>query len=529
MLAAGLLLGGCGAATSVIPPLEIADAGRTSDAGQSCSPPVPCYPTCPSNSHTCARGHLDIDACLCRDDEGDVVPWPDDTIPIADAKLESIAVDPVPPAVIALQKEVGLKVIATFSDGSKRDVTSVAGFEVNPTAALESLGEGRFRALATGEVSVVVSFSEGTARRETRITFKVQEAEARAVWVTRFSYANADDVRRIINTAADARFNIILFQVRGTGDAFYRSTLEPWAAQLGALGKDPGWDPLQIAIDTAHARGIELHAYINVFTAWSGTAAIPDTTPPHVLKAHPDWVEQDSTGTTLVENMKWLAPGIAAVRDHNVAVVKEVLTKYDVDGIHLDRIRYSGPGMGYNALESQAFQAQYGGASDKRTTFRIESVNAQVRAIHDAIAEVKPQAKLSAAVWGIHTRLPNCSTSEGISDYYQDSWAWAEGGYIEALAPMIYWANGTGCTDYGALLATFQAHRGDRQIWAGMHVNQCASANCTFDWNGLQQRITTARNQQAAGVTFFASATLDTANAWSLLSAGPFAEAALVP
>ena len=90
--------------------------------------------------------------------------------------------------------------------------------------------------------------------------------EMRGIWVTRWTYNNAEDVREIMNNVADAGFNAVFFQVRGQHDAYYRSTIEPWAARLtGTLGKDPGWDPLQLAIEVGHSRGLEVHAYINAF------------------------------------------------------------------------------------------------------------------------------------------------------------------------------------------------------------------------------------------------------------------------
>ncbi|NIN66992.1 MAG: family 10 glycosylhydrolase, partial [Anaerolineae bacterium] len=90
--------------------------------------------------------------------------------------------------------------------------------------------------------------------------------EARALWVPRWSYSSETDVKNIVNKAAQANFNILFFQVRGQADAYYLSQYEPWADRLsGALGQDPGWDPLATAIDEAHAAGLQLHAYVNVY------------------------------------------------------------------------------------------------------------------------------------------------------------------------------------------------------------------------------------------------------------------------
>ena len=95
--------------------------------------------------------------------------------------------------------------------------------------------------------------------------------ELRGVWVTRWSYDSAEDVERILNDISKAGFNAVFFQVRGSFDAFYQSSIEPWAERLtGNLGTHPGWDPLQTAIDKGHERGLQIHAYINVFPLSSG-------------------------------------------------------------------------------------------------------------------------------------------------------------------------------------------------------------------------------------------------------------------
>ncbi|MCK5526068.1 MAG: family 10 glycosylhydrolase, partial [Candidatus Latescibacteria bacterium] len=103
--------------------------------------------------------------------------------------------------------------------------------------------------------------------------------EIRAVWVTRWEYASDDlnaqaqqeRVREIFRRARDAHLNTVFFQVRGQADAFYRSRYEPWAAALsGQLGEDPGWDPLALAIEQGRLNGVEVHAWVNVFTCWNG-------------------------------------------------------------------------------------------------------------------------------------------------------------------------------------------------------------------------------------------------------------------
>lgn len=513
-----------------------ADAG----APAGCQPTVLCYPGCPADDPTCLAGVFEAAACACRQPDGTSIPMPQDGPDggAAGVTVTSLAYAPAPPARLAKGASFSFRLLAGFSSGVSRDVTASATVSDVPATALERTGPGEYRAVAGGDVTLEAAYVAGAVTVRAAAAVHVYVEEARALWVTRFAYSKADDVRRVVNAAADARFNVVMFQIRGMGDAYYHSTLEPWSARLsGTLGKDPGWDPLQVAIDTAHARGIELHAYFNAFSAWDATtpAASPAGLPNHVFVDHPEWVERDQAGTTVADGYQWLSPGIDAVRAYNTAVARDLLTHYDVDGLHLDRIRYSGSGMGYNALEQEAFRAS--GQADF-AAWRASRVNDQVRQLYGVLREVRPRARLSAAVWGTHTNLPGCHNSAGLDGYFQDSWAWTQGGYIDALCPMIYWAEGSGCTDYGDLLATFMAHKGDREVWAGMHVldkDAGCSGTCRLNWPALQTRVETARGQHAEGVTLFASAYLDpqalnaNQNVWQLLASGPFHDVAELP
>jgi uncharacterized lipoprotein YddW (UPF0748 family) len=507
------------------------------DAGPACTPSVLCYAGCPDEDPTCLSGVLDLAACGCRNAAGEVVPLP--TGGASEVSITGLTFRSTPPSTIATGETLEFALDATYSNGLTKPATATAVVTFSPSDVAQSLGTGRYRITSAGAITLTATVTYGGKEVAVSHSFTAFMAEARALWVTRFEYSTPDDVRAVVNAAADARFNVVLFQIRGAGDAYYRSTLEPWAARLsGTLGQDPGWDPLQVAIETAHARGIELHAYFNVFSAWSATGApgaSPAGQPTHALTLHPEWVEQDAQGETNLGEYQWFAPGIEAVRTHTVAVARELLNTYDVDGLHLDRIRYAGKSAGYNALEREAFAAS--GATDF-DAWRTEQVNAMVRSLHQLVREVKPRARLSASVWGIHTPLPGCSTSAGLRDYFQDSWAWTEGDYIDALMPMIYWADGTGCTDFGDLLADFMAHRGGREIWAGLHAldkDDSCSGNCAAHWTQLETRINVARRQQTTGVTIFASGYLDKKDAdldkslWQLLGEGPFHAEALVP
>lgn len=477
-----------------------------------CAPKALCFAGCSVAFPGCLKGELDVDDCVCRDAAGQALAWPE-----ADATPESIFFDTPPPAAVEPGAVVSLAVSVRYSDDTVRSATQEATYSADPAAGLTMTSPGVARIDGHGPLSLTVTWNG----LSTTATIKRQVREARAVWVTRFDWSKEADVRRLIDSAADAGFNVVFFQVRGAGDAFYRSQLEPWAARLGA---SPTWDPLQVAIDSARAKGVELHAYVNVFTGWSGANPPPGSLggPEHVLRRHPEWLETTSDNAD-DEGYQWLSPGIEAVREWNTNVIKDLVRNYDVDGVHLDRIRYAGRTHGWNALSRQAFEDS--GSTDFNV-FRTDAVNDQVRRIYEMLQVERPDVRLTAAVWGIHTRLPGCtSTSQGHTDYFQDSWAWAKDGYIHALVPMIYWGESSGCTRWSALYQSFLDHKGSAQVWGGMDALDKGS----LDWSALSLRIETARAMNAPGVALYASKQLDDNGVWTMLSDGPFERPASVP
>lgn len=521
-----LLLLACAACGA---PDQTPDAGPPDpvDAATECAPAVLCFPGCSVAFPGCLTGTLDLDRCECLDEAGRAQPWPE-----ADAAPVSLYFDPPIPTVLEKGARLSLSLSVRYADDTVRTASNEAILDIEPPEALVIGDDG----LATASGSGTVTMTASWGGLSTAATTTIRLREVRAVWVTRFDWSTEADVQRLVKNAADAGFNIVLFQVRGFGDAYYESTLEPWAEKLtGQLGKSPTWDPLRTALDEAHARGLQLHAYVNVFTGWAPRqgqltpAESPVGAPRHVLLRHPEWLEHTQAGEAVNDGYHWLSPGVAAVRQWNADVIKDLVTRYDVDGVHLDRIRYPGTAFGWNALSRHAFDDA---GSDDFDVFRTEAVDRQVRLIYEMLQQERPDVTLSAAVWGIHTRLPvDCESrsSQGKSDYFQDSWAWAQGGYVDALVPMIYWEeNGPNpCTDWGDLYQTFADNRGSAQIWGGMNVMDGPYDKRVFDWSKLLLRLDTARAMNAPGVALYASAQLALHQVWSMLKDGPFAEPAL--
>ena len=242
--------------------------------------------------------------------------------------------------------------------------------------------------------------------------------ELRALWVTRWDFRTAEDIRIIAERAADANFNALFFQVRGNADALYRSQIEPWSALLsgGTLGEDPGWDPLELAINEAHARGLELHAWVNVYPAWLGETAPPSVTPEQMYNSFnslydQEWVmwNRHQEPMTLNKEYLWSNPGHFAVLEQIVAVGRDIVQRYYVDGLHLDNVRYASWEYSRDPITlAEVEDAQAADPSVDRKEWQRRQVNTLVARLRQAIDSTKPGLLLSAAVWPV----------------YKDIWEW---------------------------------------------------------------------------------------------------------
>ena len=189
--------------------------------------------------------------------------------------------------------------------------------------------------------SAVIAVLLGTAGMRTT---SVEAQEARALWVTRFDYDSEAKIAKIMEVAGKANFNIVYFQARAAGDAYYRSEIEPCAARLcGKLGGTPTYDPLEVAVREGHKHGLQVHAYLNALTGRAaGIEQCTPMPPPapgnprHVLLDHPEWIMSDRRGKPLPcpnsEEYIWLSPGFPEVRTQLARVAADVARRYAVDG-----------------------------------------------------------------------------------------------------------------------------------------------------------------------------------------------------
>ncbi len=291
---------------------------------------------------------------------------------------------------------------------------------------------------------------------------------ARAVWVARFHYRTADDVRTIIANCAASGFNTVLWQVRGEGTVAYPSRIEPWSREYNF--QNPGFDPLAVAVEEAHRRGLRIEAWFNVMPGWKGL-----TLPPirgQLYNAHPDWFMYDAAGRRQPLNKDYviLNPCRPEVRRHVVSVVDEIVARYDVDGVHLDYVRYAWDGAA-GAKQSyprdsrtlNLYQHETGQSPDTDPAawdhWRANQLTRLVHEIRNTLNRRRPGATLTAAVW----RDPWV----GYRDYLQNSVAWLRAGLVDALLPMAYVEK---LDLFDAAIAEYRRLAGGRPVVPGLGI-----------------------------------------------------------
>lgn len=320
---------------------------------------------------------------------------------------------------------------------------------------------------------------------QTAIAQKTDKRELRGAWIT--TYLGLDwPVRtqtpaqqrtalvNILNSHQVTGINTVFFQVRGQADAFYPSTLVPWSYDLtGTQGTAPNplWDPLDFAITESHKRNFEFHAWLNPFRAVPNTANAGNTTmygSTHVSRTNPQWML--TIGTVQIIN-----PGIAEARAHVVSVVTDIVRRYDVDGIHFDDYFYPSGTINddaqYNA-DPRGFPATTAGRAD----WRRDNVNRVIQAVYDSIRTIKPWVKFGVSPSGIYRSSTDpavgSNTSAGAAQHYSSNFAdtkkWLQEGWVDYIAPQVYWYRGQAGSDYDVLVPWWNNNAFGRHIYIGL-------------------------------------------------------------
>ena len=272
-----------------------------------------------------------------------------------------------------------------------------------------------------------------------------------------------------LNSLQKAGINAIIFQVRPEADALYASRLEPWSRFLtGVQGKapEPYWDPMQFMIDECHKRGMEFHAWINPYR--TKTTLKSELAPNHVYNIHPEWF-------VTYGDQLYFDPALPESRRHICMVVSDIVSRYDVDAIHMDDYFYPYPIKGKDFPDDASF-ARFGGGFSNKGDWRRSNVNVLIKKLHETIREIKPWVKFGISPFGIYRNEssdPLGSKTKGLQNYddlYADVLLWAREGWIDYNIPQIYWHIGHPVADYETLVKWWARNTENRPLFIGQSV-----------------------------------------------------------
>jgi len=301
-------------------------------------------------------------------------------------------------------------------------------------------------------MALALTFSVQAAMYEpSRVTPPKPARELRAVWIA--TVANLDwpstnsvtpaaqkaELLAMLDRAAELKLNVVIFQVRPACDAMYASTLEPWSEYLtGTMGKapEPFYDPLEFAIEEAHRRGLELHAWFNPYRA-RHMVARSAVAPTHISRTHPELVRQ--YGKVL-----WLDPGDPGVQDHSLKVVMDVVRRYDIDGVTFDDYFYPDRrdvGAEQDFPDASSWERYGAGRGMSRDDWRRESVNHFIQRVYDSIKAAKPWVKFGISPAGIWrpNNPPRITGKDAYAEHFADSRLWLAEGWVDYFSPQLYW------------------------------------------------------------------------------------------
>jgi len=369
------------------------------------------------------------------------------------------------------------------------------------------------------------------ARKANRLPAALPANEVRALWVVRNTLTSPEKIHNMIERASAAGFNTLSVQVRGRGDAYYKSRWEPRAIELKDQPTD--FDPLAVTLAEAHGRGLKVHAWLNT-SLLANLDALP-TDPNHVYNKHPEWlavpravakelfsmsprdalyrhriVEWSKANRGELEGV-YAGPANPKVREHIYRIWLDIIQKYQVDGMHFDYVRFASPDFDYSRtslknfrkwLEPQltaserralknALKEDPLAATEKYTAkfgdFQREQVTTLVERIYHAVKKLRPAVIVSAAVFA--------NDENAFTRRFQDWRRWLGMGILDVACPMAYTPD-TVVFQKQIEVATSSAHAAGRRVWAGIGAYRIPAESTV-------EKINTARKIGADGIILF--------------------------
>jgi uncharacterized lipoprotein YddW (UPF0748 family) len=341
---------------------------------------------------------------------------------------------------------------------------------------------------------------------------RVARPELRGVWiatVNNIDWPSRRDLTvdeqkaeliRIFDRAAALELNAVFLQVRPMADAIYPATGSPWSEYLtGTMGKapEPAYDPLAFAIEEAHARGLALHAWFNPFRARHPTSSSA-LAAGHLAARRPQLVRP--YGKYL-----WLDPGDAEARDEVLAAVLDVVRRYAVDGVHLDDYFYPYPEDGTPFPDDATWQRyRANGGRLSRDDWRRKNINDFVQALYRSVKTLRPDVQVGISPFGIwRPRHPRQIRGfDAYAQLYADSRLWLRNGWVDYLAPQLYWPIDRREQSFPVLLRWWMRQdRRNRGVVAGLFASKWSAAE-------IERQIALTRRAKARGFILFSAKAL---------------------
>ncbi len=306
----------------------------------------------------------------------------------------------------------------------------------------------------------------------------------------------------IFDALATARMNVVFFQIRAESDAFYASAIEPWSRFLtGTQGRDPGWDPLAFAVEEGHRRGLEVHAWLNPYRALVDAKIAAASS--HVTKTLAGAIR--SYGT-----QRWMDPGAAEVKAHVLRVVRDIVSRYDVDGVHFDDYFYPYPvaGQTFDDADSFATYTEGGGALAK-DDWRRSNVDALVRETAGVALATRADVRFGVSPFGIYRPgMPAGITGlDAYATLYCDPVRWMNEGWVDYLAPQLYWPTTESGQEFGKLVTWWAATaKQSRSIFVGHDATKAGERAFSIDEYEAQMTLAYAEREHGVRGSIFFSA-----------------------
>ena len=342
--------------------------------------------------------------------------------------------------------------------------------------------------------------------------------EFRGVWIA--TVANIDwpsrpglsseeqqaELRTFFDRVAMLNMNAVVLQVRPAADALYDSELEPWSEYLtGAMGAPPRpfYDPLAFAVEEAHKRGLELHAWFNPFRA-GHRSRMGKASEDHISRRRPELVIE--YGEQL-----WLDPGEPEAREHSLAVMLDVVKRYDIDGVHLDDYFYPYPVQDDAGAEvpfpdsSSWSRAMQEGVRASRMDWRRSNIDRFVERLYKGVKQWKPWVKVGLSPFGIWRpgHPPGIRGFDAYDNLYADARLWLQKGWVDYLSPQLYWTIESEGQSYPLLFDWWHSQNTlDRHLWPGNSIYRVESHDWPVEQILEQIRITRRAGSNSGNVLF---------------------------